>query len=467
MDKALTLQDVYLRAGGRQIFSELNIEARRGEILTICGTSASHMHHLVPLLTRTVPEPYTVSGTLLVDGVEIERLPEEEMRFARMMNIAVLPGREAAKELHIPVQKYITLPFKESVKKSVHEMVTDTRRIVQLLGVTDPERIMRKSVSSLSVKDLRAVLYASALATDPALAIVHADAPDMSPTESDELFTLLIKVCKIKNIALIILTSDIAFAKKYGEQVFLAKHDRILPIEGAAHPYLRFLEKAARMETLSPLEHGDTVLLSAVNAVLMRGMPILDFSLHAKELMAFACEKGIPVFTGKKGLISGSLLSMGQPFKKNKAFLKKILPVYAAMPLPPVQTVDAALDAYAIRPSQRLSKEQLYTELGLPADFGKLPLSGISLFDTLRLGLLIGAISEARLILLTDLEHLNSAADRYEILTLLSAVLEKAGAGALVFSNNTDVLHAAGTRFYKEPTSPSLSEANEKEEVPV
>ncbi len=467
MDKALHIKDVYLRTEGRQIFSELNIEARRGEILTVCGTSASHMQQLVPLLTRTVPEPYTITGTLRVDGVEIERLPEEEMRFARMMNIAVLPGCEAARALHIPVHKYITLPFKESVKKSVHEIVTDTRRVMQLLGVTDPERIMRKNISALSVKDLRAVLYAAALATDPAVAIVHADAPDMSPTESDELFTLLIKVCKIKNIALIMLTSDILFAKKYGEQVFLAKHDRILPMEGAAHPYLHFLEKAARMETLSPSEHGDAVLLSAVNAVPMRGMQSLDFALHPKELLAFACNKGIPVFTGKKGLVSGSLLSMGVPFKKNKAFLKKILPVYAGMPLPPSETVDMALDAYAIRPSQRLSKEQLYTELGLPADFGKLPLSEISLFDTLRLGLLLGAISEARLILLADLEHLVSPADRYEILTLLSAVLEKSGAGALVFSNNTDVLHAAGTRFYKEPASPSLSDADEKEEVTV
>lgn len=463
MDKALFLQDVYLRSEGRQIFSELSLEARRGEILAVCGTGASHMQYLVPLLTRTVPEPYSLSGILRVDGAETERLSEEEMRFARMMNIAVLPGCDDTKDLHIPVSKYITLPFKESVKKSVHEIITDTRRIIQLLGVTNPDRIMRKNISSLSLKDLRAVLYATALATDPAVAIVHADAPDMSPTESDELFTLLIKVCKIKNIALILLTSDVVFAKKYGEQVFLSKHDRILPLEGAAHPHLSFLESAAKMQTLSLPEPRENVLVTASNAVFARGMQSLDFSLHEGELLAFSCDKGISVFTGKKGLVSGSLTMQGTPFKKNKAFLKKTLPIYGNMPLPPVETVDEAMDAFAIRPSQRLSKEQLYTSLGLMPDFGKLPLSKCNLFDTLRLGLLLGAISEARLLLLTNLEQLDSAADRYEILTLLSAVIEKTGAGALVFSNNTDVLHAVGTRFYKEPNLEAVKIQEETE----
>ena len=463
MDKALHIQDVYLRSEGMQIFSELNLEAKRGEILAVCGTSASHMRYLASLLTGTVPKPYTLTGTLYVDGVEIERLSEEEMRFARMMNIAVLPECDCVKTLDIPVQTYISLPFKkESVKKSVHEMESDTRRIMQLLGVQNPERIMRKNISSLSVKDLRAVLYATALSTDPAVAVLQADAPDMSPTEADELFTLLIKVCKIKNIALIILTSDLTFARKYGEQVFFAKHDRILPIEGASHPHLQFMEAAANMQTLSLSSCGENVILTAVNAVPARGAESLDFSLHEGEMLAFPCEKGISVFTGKKRLISGSLLSGSVPLKKNKSLVKKMLPIYKDMPLPPVQTVENVLDVYAIRPSQKLAKEQLCTTLGLPADFSKLPLSKLSLFDTLRLGLVIGAISEAGILLLSDLEKLKSAADRYEILTLCAAVLEKTGAGALVFSTNTDVLHALGTRFYKA-ISPDLQNADETE----
>ncbi len=449
MNKALFLENVFLRTGDRQIFSELYLEANRGEILTICGTSNSHFHFLPALLSRTLPSPFSLEGTVQVDGAEIQQLGEEEMRFARMMNLAVLPEIHSVHLRGLTVQKYITLPFKESVKKSVHEIMADARRIMQLLGISNPDRVLHRRLASLTAQDKRAVLYAAALSTDPAVAIVFTDTPDLSPTESDLLFSLLIKVCKIKNIALLMLTRDIGFARKYGERVYLAKKDRIFPLEGAAHPYLHFLEAAASMQTRTPAPCGEAIHLSAANAMPVRGMKSLDFVLHEGEILAFPCKNPLPVFTGRRKPVSGTLFADGRPLKKNMAFRKKIMPVHLGMSFPPVSSVDALASVYAVRPSQRLSTETLYTTLGLPADFGKQTCSQKSAFDTLRLGLVCAAIAEARVILLTDLERLTARADQYEILTLLEKVCAHTGAGALVFSNNTSVLHAVGTEFFK------------------
>ncbi len=459
MVKALLLEDLYLRCGGQQIFSEVNMEAARGEIVAVCGTSGSCRDAFVKLLTRTFDVSYTLTGRLLVDGAEIERLPEEEMRFARMMNIAVLPNVEEAASLHMSVQKYITLPFRESVKKTTHEMITDTKRIMQLLGVKDPERILHKRMSALHVKDLRAVLYATALSTDPAVAIAFADAPDMSPHEADELYTLLIKVCKIKNIALLLLTSDIHFARRFGEQVFIAKHDRIFPLEGAAHPYTHFLEAAAEMRAISFPARGENALLTAVNAVPARGMQSMDFTLHSGEILAFSCKNGIPVFSGKRNPVSGTILTAGTPIKKHKDFSKGVMPIFADMPFPPAFTADEVVCAFAVRPSKRLGTAQIYTAIGLSSDYGKTPVPPNSIYETLRLGLACAAAAEAKIILLSDIDLLPAAADRYEIFTLLSAVCAHTGAGALVFSDRTDVLHALGTRFYKEETTAEVAEA--------
>jgi len=464
MHKSLLLEDLHLRIGGRQIFSEVNLEATKGEIISVCGTSASNIRYFVNLLTRTYAAPYTVTGKLIVDNAEIERLTDEEMRFARMMNIAVLPTAAEGASLRMSVQKYITLPYKESVKKSTHEIITDAKRIMQLLGITDPERVMHKPMRALHIKDLRAVLYAAALSTDPAVAIAFTDAPDMSPHEADELYTLLIKVCKIKNITLLLLTSDIHFARRYGEQVFIARHDRIFPLEGAAHPYLHFLESAAEMRALSLPENGESVRLTAANAVPARGMQSLDFVLHSGEMLAFACKNGISVFSGKRSLVSGSLLMDGVSIKKNKNYQSGVMPIFAAMPCPPAGTADEVVCAYTVRPSQRLGTAQIYTSIGLPADYGKTPIEKKNIFETLRLGIACAAAAEAKIILLSDIDLLPSLADRYEILTLLSAVCNHTGAAALVFSNSTDVLHAAGTKFYKEEeTAPE----GEKEVVEV
>lgn len=447
MHKALKLEDLYLRIGGQQMLSEVNMEAVPGEIITICGTSGSHMNAFANLLTRSYDAPYTLTGRLFVDGSETERLPDEEMRFARMMSVAVLPAVSDKHALRMTVQKYILLPFKESVKKTPHEILTDAKRVMQLLGIANPERIFRRQMSTLHIKDLRAVLYAAALATDPAVAVATADGADLSPHEADELYALLIKVCKIKNIALLLLTGDIGFARRYGEQVYLAKNDRIIRLDGAAHPYLQYLEDAAAMRALPLPDPGETPLLTALNAVPKKGMQSLAFTLHRGEMLAFPCKNGISVFSGRKNPVSGSLQADGVAIRKHTIYKKGVMPVFADMAAPPAAVCDDAVCAYAVRPSQRTGTGQLYAALGLSADYGKTPVQPDSVYETLRLGIVCAAVAEARIILLSDIDLLPSAADRYDILTLLSAVCARTGAGALVFSGRTDVLHAAGARF--------------------
>ncbi|MBE7024595.1 MAG: hypothetical protein E7408_00880 [Ruminococcaceae bacterium] len=459
MDKALILEDLHLRVGGQQIFSELNMEVAPGEIVAVCGTSGSHMHAFVNLLTRTYEAPYTLSGRLLVDNAEIERLSDEEMRFARMMSVAVLPKIQQQHTLHMSVQKYILLPFKDIVKKTPHEILTDAKRIMKLLGVQDPERIFRQRMSSLHIKDFRAVLYAAALSTDPAVAVAFADGADLSPHEADELYALLIKVCKIKNISLLLLTGDISFARRYGEQVYIAKHDRIFRLDETVHPHLRYLEDAASMHSLALPLHGEDALLTAVNAVPVRGMQSLSFTLHKAEIIALPCTNGRPVFAGQRKPVSGKLCADSIAIHKHAAYKKGIMSVFSGMTPPPVSTCDQAVCTYAVRPSQRLSTDSLYMALGLPADYGKTALRPGNVYETLRLGLLCAAVAESRIILLSDIDLLSSAADRYDILMLLAAVCQRTGAGAIVFSGRTDILRAFGSDF-GEP-SPTVESTEE------
>lgn len=454
MTKALHIRDLYLRHGGQQIFSELSLEAERGEIIAVCGTEGSHKSYFVNLLTRSYSAPYTLTGELFVDGAEIEKLSDEDLRFARMMNIAILPDTCDAEALDMTVLKYITLPYREKVKKTVHEIITDTKRIMQLLGVANPERVFNTRMSALHIKDLRAALYAVALATDPAVAIAFADAPDMSPNEADELYTLLIKVCKIKNITLLFLTADIHFATRHGEKTFIMENDRLYSLDDASsHPHLQFLTAATEMRTLFLPAPGDEALLSALHAVPMRGMQSLAFTLHKGEILGVACSEGAAYFAGNRRLISGSIQYKNVPIQKKKDYIQNIFSVHADMPLLPVHSAEESILAYTARPSQRKNLSQIYTSVGLSSDYGKTPTPPKSLFEVLRLGLVCAAVCTPEIIFLSDIDFLPSAADRYEILTLLAAVCEQTGAAALVFSDNTAVLHALGTKFYTEDTN--------------
>ncbi len=439
MDKALSLKDFSLRYGNKQIFTDVNLEIMRGEIVAICGTSAGSLYHLPNVFLRTLPHPYTYSGTLLVDSAEIERLSDEDMRFVRMMNIAVLPEPNMVGKLNMQVQNYITMPFRESVKKSSGEILMDAKRIMQLFGIQTPERILKKRMSALSEKEIRAVLYAAALSTDPALAIAYTHTPDLSDEEKESLFTLLIKICKIKNIALLLLTSDIAFARQFGEQIYITKHDRLISLEGASHPYVSFLEHAFESAPIPQKIKDETALLRANHVLPARGMRRLDFTLHKGEIVSFACKNGVSIFSGKRKPVKGKILIGDASITKK--FAKNVMSVSAKMPIPPVKTIDSIVCAYAVRPSLRQDTSQFYSALSLPYDYGKMPVDRESIFEVLQLGIVCAAFAEAKLILLSDIDSL-ARADRYELLTLLSAVCAKTGAGAIVFSSEEGVQRA-------------------------
>ncbi len=439
MDKALVLKDFSMRCGEKHIFSDVNLEVNRGEIIAICGTAAGSMYALPSVLTRSFSCPAKLSGSVFVDNAEIDRLPDEDMRFVRMMNIGVLPRIYDVGTLSMSVQSYLTMPFRESVKKSKREIMLDAKRIMQLFDVSNPDRILKKRMSSLSKKVLRAVLFAAALSTDPAVAIAYDDMPDLTPEEKDALFTLLIKICKIKNIALLLFATDIRLARQFGERIFISKHDRIIPLEGASHPYVKFLERAEKAEPLPQDTISVVNILEARHVLPARGMERLDFILHKGEMISFACKNGPALFSGKRKPVRGAILA--DDTRITKQFKKSVMSVSAKMPLLPTNSVDNVVCAYAACSSLRQETAQFYSALSLPTDYGKTPVKTENLFEVLQLGLVCAAISEAKLILLSDIDKL-CRADRYELLTLLSAVCSKTGAGAIVFSNEDDVHRA-------------------------
>ncbi len=460
MNKAFLFDNISLSVGGKSIFSGISMAAERGEILAVCGPGSSHMPYLANLLSRCYDAPYSLTGQLFIDGADVERLNEEEMRFFRMMNVAVLPSVKPDTSLRMSVQKYILLPFREGVKKTSHDIMTDAKRIMELLGTGNPERILRKKMSALSTKDLRAVMYAAALATDPAVAVFFADAEDMTAQEVEDLYMLLIKVAKIKNIALLFLTADLPLARRYGEKVYVAKQDKLFLLDGTANPYVQFLEEAAEMKPLTLPPAGEKELLTAASVVPARKMKRMYFTLHSGEILVLPQRNGLSVFSGKHRPVSGRLTVGRVSIRKSKAFRKGVFPISASMLFPPAHTIDAVLRAFALRPSTRLSTAQIYMNLGLLPDYGKMAVPQGSVYETLRLGLICAAAAEAPLLLVSDIDQIPSATDRYEILTLLSAVCQQTGAGALVFSDREGVQRAVGTLLDpKARLSASLEEA--------
>ena len=451
MSETLLLEDVSLRYDGRQYLSEINLTAAPGEIVAICGTSGSHKDALIRLITRMYPSSYTLTGRLFVDHVETERLDENEMRYARMMNIAVLPQNNALDGIHKTVKQYITAPFRDDMKKNAHRILLDTKRIMQLLGVTDAERLLSKRLENLSAKEKRAVLYATALATDPAIAILTVSSLDAADADADAIYNLLIKVCKIKNTTLLFLTSDINFARKYGETVYMMHKDRLWAAEGAAHPYMHYLEKAASFAPFPALSPAEKAYITASKLVPRRGMETLDFTLHGGEIHAVPAKNALTVFSGRRRPWRGSLIFENKTLSKSRSFRKKSLLIRKGMLFPPAKNAASVLRAFG-----NLKKEDdlshILSVAGLPADYASMSTRDLSFYETCRLGIAAAVAAGVHTVLLYKPELLTDTADQYDILSMLHEVCEKTGMCALIITDTNRIIQAFSSPSKNENT---------------
>ena len=434
MDKALVLKNVSFRSSNRTIFTDLNLEVDRGEVLAICGTPSGNLCKFEDLLLRNFGDRDFTEGSIIIDAAETEKLPYDSLRFLRMVNIGVLPKNASVGNLKMTVRTYLLLPFRESIKKSERDIILDAKRIMELLGVSDTEAILQKKVSRLSPNDLRAVLYAAALSTDPAVALCHADI-NMADDEKESFFTLLIKICKIKKIALILLTTDTSFAKTFGERVYCLQNTCIVPYTSDA-----FLDSAAAMLPIEKNEKSNEDVIRVSHIKATRQDEKLDFTLYKKEVVSLSIKKGELLFLGKRKPFRGNIYAENIALQRNKNFQKSIMHVTERFPFVPVEKVGDLLAAFSKRPSLKEDMGRILDFLPLPDGFAEKPLKPESLFETLYLGLLCAAMSEAKLILLSDIDLLTQKAEKYELITLLSAICKRTGAAAVIFSCD-DAVH--------------------------
>ena len=452
MDKALTLKDVSFQKGNRQIFSNVNLEIGRGEITALLGAPSGNIGCFEDLLLRKTDAADSIIGSIILDAAETEKLSHEALRFLRMVNIGILPKNASAGTLRMTVQSYLLLPFRESIKKTKREILLDAKRIMELIGIHNTESILKKKMNRLSENDLRAVLYAAALSTDPAVALCYADI-NISPEEKEALFKVLIKVCKIKNIALILLTGDAEFAKKYGEKVYLLQKNNILP-----YTYDDFLENAARMHPISKNAITTEEVIRASHIKPSKRNEKTDFTLYKREIIPLSMDRGLPLFLGKKKPYRGNIYADNIALPRNKSFRKQIMHVSGKFQFLPAKTVGPLLSQFAKRPSLKEDMGRILDFLPLPEGFTDRPACCSTLFETLFLGLLCAAMSESKLILLSDMDSLSQKTEKYELLTLLSAICERTGAGAVVFSEDKDVHLVLSSKSLENNSNKSTNE---------
>jgi len=234
----------------RQLVDGLSFELNAGETLAIAGESGAGKSITSLALMGLLPNNVSVSsGQAILNGTDVPKLAEAEMRAWRGAKIAMI-FQEPMTSLN-PVHT-IGSQLTEAIR--AHELVSQkaaSQAAVEALRkvrISEPERRMRQYPHELSGGMRQRVMIAMALAMRPLLLIADEPTTALDVTVQREVLELLRDLQQETGTAIILITHDMGVVAECADSVVVMRQGRMVesgPVgdlfEAPRHKYTRDL----------------------------------------------------------------------------------------------------------------------------------------------------------------------------------------------------------------------------------
>lgn len=262
MTALLTIQGLTVDAGAGALVNSVNLELAAGHVLGLVGESGSGKSLTVMSIPGLLPAGCRISGgEVLMDGQNLSRLSEHEMRRRRGRDIGVV-FQDPFTSLN-PVRRIGSL-FWEALHRHSPGLgaAAAHRRIVEALaqvGLPDPEGKVRAYPHQMSGGQRQRVLIALALANNPRLLIADEPTTALDATVQIEILDVLRRSVERVEGAAVFVTHDLGAAAYLCDEIAVMHHGRIVehgPVQDIilrpSHPYtIELLACAPRLDSLT------------------------------------------------------------------------------------------------------------------------------------------------------------------------------------------------------------------------
>ncbi|MCZ2839424.1 ATP-binding cassette domain-containing protein [Modestobacter sp. VKM Ac-2985] len=206
---ALVLDDLTVALGGRQLVRGMRLEIAATERVALIGASGSGKTLTADAVLGTLPPGARVLGSVRVAGVDVTRLPPARRPVAARV-AAVGQDPAAALNPLVPVGAQLALPLRNHRRLRGAALADERARLLEAVGLTDAQRVLRSSPGELSGGQRQRVCIAMALASRAGLLVAD------EPTTALDLVTQAQVVAVLRestrDTALLFITHDLAVA---------------------------------------------------------------------------------------------------------------------------------------------------------------------------------------------------------------------------------------------------------------
>ncbi|MBB1323193.1 MULTISPECIES: ATP-binding cassette domain-containing protein [Shewanella] len=207
----ITVEHLFAQYGDTQVLKDVNLEVNPGEILVVMGGSGSGkstlLNHMLGLKTP-------VSGTIMIDGVNIFTAKSKQLRHLRQkMGVAFQGGALLSS---LTVADNVRLPLEQNTSLDTQTIDIMVRMKLELMNMAGTGHMMPSELSGGMLK--RAGL-ARAVIMDPKLLFFDEPSAGLDPTTAVELDELILTLRDAMNMTIVVVTHELESVFKIADRV--------------------------------------------------------------------------------------------------------------------------------------------------------------------------------------------------------------------------------------------------------
>jgi len=254
MPARLTVENLssyfFTRAGLVKAVDDVSFRIAGGETLALVGESGCGKSMTALSLLRLLPEPgRIVGGEIRLDGKDLLRLPQIEMRRIRGNQISMI-FQEPMTSLNpvLRVGDQIAEVLRLHQGDSPQQALEQAAELLLQVGISDPGRRLRDYPHQLSGGQRQRVMIAMALACDPQLLIADEPTTALDVTVQAQIMDLLAGLKEERRMATLLITHDLGIVASNADRVAVMYAGQIVEtgsvpqlFDNPLHPYTQGL----------------------------------------------------------------------------------------------------------------------------------------------------------------------------------------------------------------------------------
>lgn len=276
-DVILDVQSLQVCFADQAVVDDVSLQISRGETYVLLGESGSGKSITSTSIMRLLPNSAQITqGQIVLDGVDLLRLPESQMRAVRGGKIGMI-----FQEPQTSLNPVMTIGDQIAESVQWHQKLTGhplRERVIALLeavGIVNPEQRYDEYPHQFSGGMKQRVMIAIALAGEPELLIADEPTTALDVTIQAQVLDLLNSLKERLNMAMLFITHDLGVAAKMADKIGVMRSGKLLEqgcaadfFKGPQHAYSQELfaalpswEKREIADRLHPVQSDDSIIL--------------------------------------------------------------------------------------------------------------------------------------------------------------------------------------------------------------